>query len=38
VGQNIRGGVVIARADVAAFMLSLAGRPDTAGQVLGIAN
>ncbi len=38
VGQNIRGGVVISRADVAGFMLSLAGRPDTAGQVLGIAN
>jgi putative NADH-flavin reductase len=37
VGQNVRGGVLISRADVAGFMLDLAARPDTAGQVLAIA-
>ena len=38
VGQNVRGGTLISRADVAAFMLALAARPDRAGQVLAIAN
>jgi putative NADH-flavin reductase len=38
VGQNIRGGALISRADVAGFMLGLATRPDTAGQVLALAN
>ena len=36
--QNVRGGAFISRADVAAFMLALAARPGTAGQVLAIAN
>jgi len=38
VGQNVRGGALISRADVAGFMLDLAARPETAGQVLAIAN
>ena len=38
VGQNVRGGAFIPRADVAAFMLALAAQPGTAGQVLAIAN
>jgi putative NADH-flavin reductase len=38
VGRNVRGGALIARADVAGFMLALAGRPETSGQVLAIAN
>ncbi len=37
-GQNVRGGALISRADVAGFMLALAARPETAGQVLAIAN
>jgi len=37
-GQNVRGGTHVSRADVAAFMLALAARPDRAGQVLAIAN
>jgi putative NADH-flavin reductase len=37
-GQNVRGGALISRADVAGFMLALAGRPETAGQVMAIAN
>lgn len=38
VGQNVRRGALISRADVAGFMLDLAARPDTAGQVLAIAH
>ena len=37
-GQNVRGGALISRADVAGFMLALAARPKTAGQVMAIAN
>jgi|SRR5450631_90131 len=37
-GQNVRGGALISRADVAGFMLALAARPETAGQVMAIAN
>ena len=38
VGQNVRGGALISRADVAGFMLGLAARPETAGQVMAIAS
>ena len=38
VGQHVRGGALISRADVAGFMLALSARPDTVGQVLAIAN
>jgi putative NADH-flavin reductase len=38
VGQNVHGGTTISRADVAGFMLALAARPETAGQVMAIAN
>jgi putative NADH-flavin reductase len=37
-GQNLRGGTVVSRADVAAFMLAVLGRPETFGQAIGIAN
>ena len=37
-GQNVRGCALISRADVAGFMLALATRPETAGQVMAIAN
>ena len=37
-GQNVRGGALISRADVAGFMLALAVRRETAGQVMAIAN
>ena len=37
-GQNVRGGALISRADVAGYMLALAARPETAGQVMAIAN
>jgi putative NADH-flavin reductase len=37
-GQNIRGGFRISRADVAHLMLQSLDRPDTVGQVIGIAN
>jgi putative NADH-flavin reductase len=38
VGQNLRGGTVVSRADVAAFMLAVLDRPETFGQTIGIAN
>jgi putative NADH-flavin reductase len=38
VGRNLRGGTVVSRADVAAFMLAVLGRPETIGQTIGIAN
>jgi uncharacterized protein YbjT (DUF2867 family) len=37
-GQNIRGGLFIPRADVAHYMLSALGQPDTIKQVIGIAS
>jgi putative NADH-flavin reductase len=37
-GQNLRGGTVVSRADVAAFMLAVLDRPETIGQTIGIAN
>jgi putative NADH-flavin reductase len=38
VGENVRGGTVVSRADVAAFMLAVLDRPETIGQTMGIAN
>jgi putative NADH-flavin reductase len=37
-GQNVRGGVTVSRADVAHLMLAVLGRPETIGQVIGIAS
>ena len=37
-GQNVRGGWLVSRADVAHFMLQVLGRPETIGQAIGIAN
>jgi len=37
VGQNLRRGVVISRADVAHFMLRALEQPETIGKVIGIA-
>jgi putative NADH-flavin reductase len=36
-GQNVRGGWLVSRADVAHFMLQVINRPDTIGQAIGIA-
>ena len=38
VGENLRGGTVVSRADVAAFMLAVLGRSETIRQTIGIAN
>ena len=37
VGRNVRGGRSIPRADVAHYMLTVADKPETIGQVVGIA-
>ena len=37
VGQNVRGGWLVSRADVAHFMLAALDQPETIGQVIGIA-
>jgi putative NADH-flavin reductase len=37
VGQNVRGGRSIPRADVARYMLAVLGQPDTIGRAIGIA-
>jgi uncharacterized protein YbjT (DUF2867 family) len=37
VGRNVRGGRSIPRADVAHYMLAVAGQPETIGQIIGIA-
>jgi uncharacterized protein YbjT (DUF2867 family) len=37
-GQNLRRGVVVSRADVAQFMLRALDHPETIGQVIGIAD
>jgi putative NADH-flavin reductase len=37
-GQNVRGGFLISRADVAHLMLRALGQPDTIKQVIGIAS
>ena len=36
-GQNLRGGPLISRADVAHAMLAAVGQPETIGQEIGIA-
>jgi uncharacterized protein YbjT (DUF2867 family) len=36
-GRNVPGGLRIARADVASFMLAAVARPDTVGQIVGLA-
>ncbi|MFK4089334.1 NAD(P)-dependent oxidoreductase [Kribbella sp. NPDC020789] len=38
VGQNLRGGRYVARADVAHAMLAMLNQPETVGQVIGLAN
>lgn len=38
VGQNVRGGTSVPRADVAQFMLRVTGQPETIGQAIGIAS
>ena len=37
VGRNVRGGRSVPRADVAHYMLSVLDRPETVGQIIGIA-
>jgi putative NADH-flavin reductase len=37
-GHNLRGGVLVARADVAHLMLEVLEQPGTIGQAIGIAN
>jgi putative NADH-flavin reductase len=37
-GRNLRGGLSVPRADVAHLMLEVLDRPDTIGQVIGIAS
>jgi uncharacterized protein YbjT (DUF2867 family) len=37
-GQNVRGGWIVPRADVARCMLRAAGQPETIKQVIGIAS
>lgn len=37
-GQNVRGGWSVPRADVAHLMLAVLGRPETIGQIIGIAS
>jgi putative NADH-flavin reductase len=37
-GRNLRGGVLVSRADVAHLMLGVLSRPETIGKIIGIAN
>ncbi len=37
-GQNLPGGWIVPRADVAHYMLRAAARPDTIKQVVGVAS
>jgi putative NADH-flavin reductase len=37
-GENVRGGWSVPRADVAHLMLDVLGRPETIGQVIGVAS
>jgi putative NADH-flavin reductase len=37
-GQNVRGGWIVPRADVAHLMLAVLGQPDTIKQVIGVAS
>ena len=36
-GRNLRGGLLVSRADVAHLMLATLDRPETIGQTIGIA-
>ena len=36
--RNLRGGLLVSRADVAHLMLATLDRPETIGQTIGIAN
>ena len=38
VGRNLRGGLLVSRADVAHLMLATLDRPETIGQTIGIAS
>lgn len=38
IGQNVRHGLFISRADVAHYMLRALDQPETVGQTVGIAN
>jgi putative NADH-flavin reductase len=38
IGQNLRHGLLVSRADVAHLMLAVLDRPETIGQTIGIAN
>ena len=37
-GRNLRGGLLVSRADVAHLMLATLDRPETIGQTIGIAS
>jgi putative NADH-flavin reductase len=37
-GQNVRGGFLVSRADVAHLMLRVLDQPETIGQAIGVAN
>lgn len=37
-GANVRGGVIVSRADVAHLMLAVLDQPETIGRTIGIAN
>jgi uncharacterized protein YbjT (DUF2867 family) len=37
-GTNVRGGVVVSRADVAQLMLAVLNQPETIGRTVGVAN
>jgi uncharacterized protein YbjT (DUF2867 family) len=37
-GQNVRGGWIVPRADVAHLMLGTLGRPETIKQIIGVAS
>jgi uncharacterized protein YbjT (DUF2867 family) len=37
-GKNVRGGVIVSRADVAHLMLAVLDQPETIGRTIGIAN
>ena len=37
-GQNLRRGVLVSRADVAQYMLSILDQPETSRRTVGIAN
>jgi uncharacterized protein YbjT (DUF2867 family) len=38
IGRNLRGGMLVSRADVAHLMLRVLGEPETIGQTIGVAS